>query len=120
VGDTNKIKSVPDLVRKEGLALLVATALLLACAAMFDAPLQAPADPSGIPSTDVKAPWIFVGVQFLLKFAHPLVAGVIIPLTGLMAYALIPFLRLGSTSRVVLFFAVLVTSTFLTVLGYVR
>ncbi|MDQ1238105.1 MAG: hypothetical protein QG577_289 [Thermodesulfobacteriota bacterium] len=120
MGETNKIKSFPDLVRKEGLALLVSTALLLACAAMFDAPLQAPADLSGIPSADVKAPWIFVGVQFLLKFSHPLVAGVMIPLTGLMVCALMPFLGLRATSRALLFFTVLVTSTFLTVLGYVR
>lgn len=120
MGDPKKVKAFPDLVRKEGVAVLVGTALLFASAAFFDAPLQGPADLSGIPSENVKAPWVFVGIQFLLKFVHPLVAGIMIPLTGLIVVALMPFVGIPSHSRSFLFFGVLMMSTVFTVVGYVR
>jgi len=101
------------------MAILVGTALLIASSAVLDAPLQGPADLFGIPSENVKAPWVFVGIQFLLKFIHPLMAGIIIPLTGLMVLALLPFAGTSSPSRSLLFFAILITSTVLTVVGYV-
>ena len=62
-----KTRSAPDLVRKEGLAVLISFAALCLLAGLIDAPLDGPADTGGIPSDDVKAPWIFVGIQFMLR-----------------------------------------------------
>ena len=60
--------------------------------AFFNAPLQGPADPSGIPAEDVKAPWIFVGIQQALRYLPALIAGILLPLAAVAALAVTPFL----------------------------
>jgi len=86
------VPSVPDLLRKEVLAAMVLLALLVILSALLDAPLQGPADVSGIPPEHVKAPWIFVGIQQLLRYLPATVAGVVVPMAAVAASALLPFL----------------------------
>ncbi len=53
---------------------------------------------------DVRAPWIFIWVQDLLRVIPPLWAGIIAPLVVLVALALIPFIdRRGSNGRAIWF-----------------
>jgi hypothetical protein len=87
-----RIRSSPDLVRKEAAAALICLAVCCLSAAVLDAPVQAPADPAGLPAEDVKAPWIFVGIQQLLRYLSPSSAGIILPGCAFLALAFLPFL----------------------------
>lgn len=114
-----KIKSVPDLVRNEGVAILLCTAVLFILSAIVDAPLQGPADPAASASPQIKAPWIFVGVQFMLKFVHPLVSGLMIPLGVLVVCVAIPFVQLSQRLKNWVFFSILMMTVVCSFFGYV-
>jgi quinol-cytochrome oxidoreductase complex cytochrome b subunit len=118
-GQTRRIRSVPDLLRKEGLASLIALAAVGLLSALVDAPLEGPADPSGLAAEHVKAPWIFVGIQQLLRYFPPVLAGIVIPLGVLLALVLVPYVYGKRTLTRFVFFAVVATVILLTVWGYV-
>ncbi len=85
----------PYLVFKEFLAALLISILLLLWSLTINAPLLSEANP-GKTENPAKAPWYFVGLQELLVYFDPWIAGVAIPtliIAGLMA---IPYL---DTSR---------------------
>jgi hypothetical protein len=71
-------------------ALLVFAALVLLSVAV-DAPLLAIADPSVTPDPS-KAPWYFVGLQELLHYYPPAVAGALVPGAALAALLSMPYL----------------------------
>jgi hypothetical protein len=110
--------SMPDLVRKEALAALVALAAVSILAAGFDPPLEGPADATGLPSQGVKAPWIFVGIQQLLRYLPAIIAGVILPLAVLCGVAIIPFIRRKPLIIKTVFFTICATTVALTLWGY--
>jgi hypothetical protein len=114
-----KVRSFPDLLQKEALAAGLALALVCVIAALWDAPIQAPADPSGIPADNVKAPWIFVGIQQALRHLPALIAGIVLPVTAVLILAFVPFFpegrrRLGQG----LFVVITLAAVALTVWGY--
>jgi hypothetical protein len=81
----------PYLLRVEFLAALIVTAFLILWAVYFDAPLEAPSNPT-LTMNPAKAPWYFLGLQELLVYFDPWIAGVMLPnfiVVGLMA---IPYL----------------------------
>jgi hypothetical protein len=57
---------------------------------LFDAPLEGIADPEHTPNP-AKAPWYFLGLQELLHYFPPVVAGVLIPALVVIAIAVIPY-----------------------------
>lgn len=82
----DKIFVWPDLVAEEFVAALFFTALLCAWSLWIDAPLEEPANPNRTPNPS-KAPWYFVGLQELLVYFDPWIAGVLMPgliIAGLM------------------------------------
>jgi len=81
-----------ELVRREALAALLASALLLALAALVRAPLAPPIGQPGSLSDGARAPWFFLWVQQLLKWGNPLWMGVVIPLALLTLLAALPYL----------------------------
>jgi len=118
---SQKIKSVPDLLRKEALAAVLVLALALLVSAVFDAPIEGPADPAGLPDENVKAPWIFVGIQQLLRYLHPLAAGVLFPLAAVVALCLVPLLsRYARRTAAVIFAGIVFGFLILTIWGYFR
>jgi hypothetical protein len=86
-----EVFSFPDLVFKELLALLVATLILIVWSVKIDAPLKAVADPNWT-ENPAKAPWYFVGLQDLLVYFDPWIAGVGAPLLIILGLALLPYL----------------------------
>ena len=116
-----KIPSVPNLVRQEAFAALAAGALVCMLSAVLDAPLEGPADPGGIPPHTVKAPWIFLGIQQLLRFLPTALAGIILPLAALAGLAVIPWIPAEKRGlATALFFGIILVSSVLTLWGQIR
>ena len=86
-----EVFSFPDLVFKELLAVLVATLVLIVWSVKVDAPLKAIADPNWT-ENPAKAPWYFVGLQDLLVYFDPWIAGVGAPLLIILGLAFLPYL----------------------------
>ncbi|NQV07297.1 menaquinol-cytochrome c reductase cytochrome b subunit, partial [bacterium] len=88
---TDKVSVWPHLLAIEFVALLVITALLIIFSVFQDAPLLELANPNEQPNPS-KAPWYFLGLQELLAYFDPQIAGVLIPGMGLAGLALIPYI----------------------------
>ncbi|MEX2533299.1 MAG: hypothetical protein WD360_04995 [Nitriliruptoraceae bacterium] len=83
----DKVYTWPHLLLVEFVALLAMLAVLLIASFFLDAPLGSLANPNEVPAIN-KAPWYFMGLQELLRYFHPMIAGVTLPgvfLVGLMA-----------------------------------
>ncbi|HEX8525175.1 MAG TPA: hypothetical protein VF669_23190 [Tepidisphaeraceae bacterium] len=83
----DKVLVWPDLVYTELICLILATAGLILWAIVSKAPLEQPANPGYAPNP-AKAPWYFLGLQEMLVYFDPWMAGVVYPgliILGLMA-----------------------------------
>jgi hypothetical protein len=83
----DKVLVWPDLVYTELICLIAATAALTVWAIVAKAPLEQPATPAYAPNP-AKAPWYFLGLQEMLVYFDPWMAGVVYPgliIVGLMA-----------------------------------
>jgi len=81
----------PDLVYTELLCMVIGIIILVIWGIVFKAPIEEPANPSRTPNPS-KAPWYFLGLQEMLVYFDPWLAGVVLPsliIVGLMA---IPYL----------------------------
>jgi len=81
----------PDLVYTELICMVLFTALLVVWSIEITAPIEEPASQARTPNPS-KAPWYFLGLQELLVYFDPWIAGVLLPsfiVVGLMA---IPYL----------------------------
>jgi Cytochrome b(C-terminal)/b6/petD len=88
----------PYLLRIEFLAAIILTVILLVWSILLNAPLEEPANPT-LTMNPAKAPWYFVGLQEMLVYFDPWLAGVVFPLLiigGLMAIPYIDTNPLGS------------------------
>ena len=79
-----------DLLFREGLSVLALLSGILLISALADASLGPSAN---APGQELRAPWIFVGAQYLLRYLPVRAAGVWAPLIVTLCLALIPFLR---------------------------
>lgn len=87
----DKVLVWPDLVYIELICLILATAALMVWAIVAKAPLEQPASPDWAPNP-AKAPWYFLGLQEMLVYFDPWMAGVVYPgliIVGLMAIPII-------------------------------
>jgi hypothetical protein len=96
--DDEKVLVWPDLVYTELIAMIIATVVLLVWAILLKAPLEQPATSAKAPNPS-KAPWYFLGLQEMLVYFDPWMAGVVLPtmiIVGLMAMPYIDFNRQGN------------------------
>lgn len=96
--DNDKILVWPDLVYTEMICMVALTAVLVVWGVVLQAPLEEPASAVRTPNPS-KAPWYFLGLQEMLVYYDPWMAGVVLPsviLVGLMALPYIDFNKKGN------------------------
>lgn len=89
-----KVWTWPNLVYTELFCIIAGTIFLIAWAILFKAPLEEPANPTWAPNP-AKAPWYFLGLQEMLVYFDPWMAGVVLPgliIVGLLA---IPYIDIN-------------------------
>jgi hypothetical protein len=94
----DRINVWPHLLIEEFVALLVLSAGLVIFSTFVNAPLRELANPNLTPNPS-KAPWYFLGLQELLRYFHPLVAGITIPTFILLALAAVPYVDRNPSTR---------------------
>ena len=85
--EPEKTLTWPDLVYTELIAMVAQTIFLVIWAIVLQAPLEQPASSTTAPNPS-KAPWYFLGLQEMLVYFDPWIAGVLLPsliVVGLMA-----------------------------------
>jgi len=87
----DRVNVWPHLLIEEFISLLVVSAGLVLFSTFVNAPLRELANPNLTPNPS-KAPWYFLGLQELLRYFHPLVAGISIPTFILVGLAAVPFI----------------------------
>ena len=81
----------PDLVYIELIAMLAVAVVLIVWSLGIQAPLEQPANPVVTPNPS-KAPWYFLGLQEMLVFFDPSIAGVALPVAIILGLMAIPYI----------------------------
>jgi menaquinol-cytochrome c reductase cytochrome b/c subunit len=95
----DKVNTWPHLMLMEFGALLAITGLLVILAVIIHSPLLDPANFNQTPNPS-KAPWYFLGLQELLSYFDPQIAGVMVPtFTGMIGFMMIPYVDKNPSTR---------------------
>src|SRR5271167_4744178 len=99
VGDPGpQLMTYPHLLIREAIAFQVLVIAMVLVALLWDAPLEQLANPLITPNP-AKAPWYFLGLQELLHFFPPFVAGILIPTLILLALVVIPYFHVNVEAK---------------------
>jgi len=90
-GWAKEIHVWPFLLRIELLATIIVTIILMVWSITLNAPLEEPANPN-LTMNPAKAPWYFLGLQEMLVYFDPWMAGVVLPSLILVGLAAIPYI----------------------------
>jgi len=95
VGDPGpQLMTYPHLLIREAMAFQLLVIAMVLVALFWDAPLEQLANPLLTPNP-AKAPWYFLGLQELLHFFPPFVAGILIPTLVVIALVVIPYFNVN-------------------------
>ena len=89
-GWSQKLYVWPHLLRVEFLAAIIVTVILMVWSITLNAPLEEPANPN-LTMNPAKAPWYFLGLQEMLVYFDPWIAGVVMPTFILIGLIIIPY-----------------------------
>jgi hypothetical protein len=89
-----QLMSYPHLILRESVAFQILTIVLVLISLFWDAPLEQLANPLATPNP-AKAAWYFLGLQELLHYFPPIVAGVLIPTLVVIALVVIPYFNVN-------------------------
>ena len=90
----DKVLVWPDLVYIEFIALLLFMVFLIVWSILVAAPLEEPANPSVTPNPS-KAPGYFLGLQEMLVYYDPWIAGIIFPMFIIVGMMAIPYMDIN-------------------------
>ena len=93
-----QLMTFPHLLIREAIAFQVLVIAMVIVALFWDAPLEQLANPLLTPNP-AKAPWYFLGLQELLHFFPPFVAGILIPTLVVVALIVIPYFNVNIEGR---------------------
>ena len=85
-----QLMSFPHVILREAIAFQLLAIVLVVLSLFWDAPLEQLANPLLTPNP-AKAPWYFLGLQELLHYFPPLVAGVLLPTLVVLGLVVIPY-----------------------------
>jgi quinol---cytochrome c reductase cytochrome c subunit, bacillus type len=94
----DRVNVWPHLLIEEFVAMFVLSVGLVVFSTFLNAPLRELANPNLTPNPS-KAPWYFLGLQELLRYFHPLIAGITIPTFILVGLAAVPFVDRNPSTR---------------------
>src|SRR5437870_3566541 len=94
----DRVNVWPHLMASEMLAILAATAFLVLVSILINAPFRELANINQTPNPS-KAPWYFLGLQELLRYFHPQVAGVTVPHWIILALMAAPFIDRNPSTK---------------------
>jgi hypothetical protein len=89
--ESDRVWVWPDLVYTELISLILFTVILIVWSIFLKAPLEQPANPANTPNPS-KAPWYFLGLQEMLVYFDPWLAGVVLPGLIIVGLIAIPYI----------------------------
>jgi quinol-cytochrome oxidoreductase complex cytochrome b subunit len=92
--DEDLVMTYPEIFFRAAVAVMSVGIALVWIALLFNAPLEGLADPMHTPNP-AKAPWYFLGLQELLHYFPPVVAGVLIPGMVVTGLIVIPYFNIN-------------------------
>ena len=120
---TDKVNTWPHLMIAEFASLLAMTGLLVVMSVVLQAPLLEAANFNETPNPS-KAPWYFLGLQELLSYFDPQVAGVLVPTFGLIGLMAVPYFDRNPSTKpsdrkfaIIMFTFFLAGASTLTIIG---
>ena len=96
--DDTRVMTYPGALARFIIAMEIAFLLLVWVSLIANAPLEGIADPMHTPNP-AKAPWYFLGLQELLHYFPPVMAGVLIPGLVVAALVVIPYFNINIEGR---------------------
>ncbi len=90
-GWAKEIHVWPYLLRIEFLAAIIVTIILMVWSITMNAPLEEPSNPN-LTMNPAKAPWYFLGLQEMLVYFDPWMAGVVLPSLIIVGLMVIPYI----------------------------
>jgi hypothetical protein len=94
VNREDEVQTFPEVLFRAALAIELLAISLVLISLRFNAPLEGIADPTHTPNP-AKAPWYFLGLQELLHYFPPVVAGVLVPTLLIVALIVIPYFNIN-------------------------
>ena len=94
----DRVNVWPHLLIEEFVAMFILLAALVVFSTFINAPLRELANANLTPNPS-KAPWYFLGLQELLRYFHPMIAGITIPTFILVGLAAVPFVDRNPSTR---------------------
>ncbi|HEY2119480.1 MAG TPA: hypothetical protein VGH37_09880 [Candidatus Acidoferrum sp.] len=93
-----QLMTYPHLLVREAIVFEMLIIAMVVIALFWNAPLEQLANPLLTPNP-AKAPWYFLGLQELLHFFPPFVAGILIPTLILLALVVIPYFNVNVEAK---------------------